>query len=84
MARLGGLAHLGEMIFIPRSYGIFYLTSIKKFLLSLEKIVLITFLSIFYNNDVKPWETNYGKKFINAGQMFLYYLINIWKEKKTD
>ena len=54
MARLGGLAHLGEMIFIPRSYGIFYLTSIKKFLSSLEKIVLITFLSIFYNNDVKP------------------------------
>ena len=36
LARLGGLAHLGEMIFIPRSYGIFYLSSIKKFVMSLE------------------------------------------------
>ena len=26
LARLGGLAHLGEMIFIPCSYGIFYLS----------------------------------------------------------
>ena len=33
LAHLGGLAHLGEMIFIPRSYEIFYLSSIKKFLL---------------------------------------------------
>ena len=40
LARLGGLAHLGEMIFIPRSYGIFYLSSIKKFM-SLEKDYLI-------------------------------------------
>ena len=32
-----GAAHLGEMIFIPCSYGIFYLTSIKKFVTSLEK-----------------------------------------------
>ena len=31
LARLSGLAHLGEMIFIPRSHGIFYLSSIKKF-----------------------------------------------------
>ena len=30
------LAHLGEIIFIPRSYGIFYLLSVKKFM-SLEK-----------------------------------------------
>ena len=37
MARLGGLAHLGEMIFIPSLHGIFYLTSIKKFVMSLEK-----------------------------------------------
>ena len=29
LARLGGLAHLGEMIFIPRSYGVFYFASIK-------------------------------------------------------
>ena len=37
LAGLGGLAGLGEMIFIPRSYGIFYLSSIKKFVMSLEK-----------------------------------------------
>ena len=29
LAELDGLARLGEMIFIPRSYGIFYLSSIK-------------------------------------------------------
>ena len=40
LARLDGLARLGEMIFIPRSYGIFYLSSIKKFM-SLEKDWLI-------------------------------------------
>ena len=32
LARLGGLAYLSEMIFIPRSHEIFYLTSIKKFI----------------------------------------------------
>ena len=37
LARLGGLAHLGEMIFITCLYGIFYLTSIKKFVTLLEK-----------------------------------------------
>ena len=37
LARLGGLAHLGQMIFIPSSHEIFYLTSIKKFVMSLEK-----------------------------------------------
>ena len=31
LAQLGGLARLGEVIFITRSYGIFYLSSIKKF-----------------------------------------------------
>ena len=31
LAWLGGLARLGEIIFIPRSYGIFYLSSVKKF-----------------------------------------------------
>ena len=36
MAQLGGPAHLDEMIFISRSYGMFYLTSIKKFM-SLEE-----------------------------------------------
>ena len=41
LARLGGLAHLGEMIFIPRSYGIFYLSSIKMFVMSPEKDYLI-------------------------------------------
>ena len=41
LARLGGLARPGDMIFIPRSYGIFYLSSIKKFVMSLEKDCLI-------------------------------------------
>ena len=36
-AQLGGLALLGEMIFISRSYGIFCLTLIKNFVMSLEK-----------------------------------------------
>ena len=31
LAELDGLVRLGEMIFIPRSYGIFYLSSIKRF-----------------------------------------------------
>ena len=37
LARLGGLAYLGETSFIPRSYEISYLSSIKKFVMSLEK-----------------------------------------------
>ena len=37
MAQLSGLAHLGEMIFMPRSYGTFYLTPVRKFVMSLEK-----------------------------------------------
>ena len=41
LARLGGLARLGEIIFIARSYEIFYLSSIKKFLMSLRKACLI-------------------------------------------
>ena len=36
MARLRGLVHLGEMIFIPRSYKVLYLGSFKKFM-SLKK-----------------------------------------------
>ena len=40
---LGGLARLCEMIFIPRSYGIFYLTA-KSLLRHCKKIVLITWL----------------------------------------
>ena len=43
LARLGGLSRLGEMIFIPRSYGIFYLCSMKKFVTSLEKDCLIRY-----------------------------------------
>ena len=41
LACLGGLAHLGEMIFVPRSYGIFYLRSVKTFVMLLEKDYLI-------------------------------------------
>ena len=43
LARLCGLARLGEVIFIPRSYGIFYLTA-KSLLRHRKKIVLITWL----------------------------------------
>ena len=43
LARLSGLARLGEMIFIPRSNGDFYLSSIKKFAMSLEKDYLIKY-----------------------------------------
>ena len=42
-ARLSGLARLGEMIFIPRSHGIFYLSSINKLVMSLEKDYLIKY-----------------------------------------
>ena len=42
-----GLAHLGEMVFIPRSYEIFYLTSTKEFVMSLEKGFSITSQQIF-------------------------------------
>ena len=37
------LAGPGEMIFMPRSHGIFYLSSIKKFVMSLEKDCLIKY-----------------------------------------
>ena len=46
LARLHGLARLGEVIFIPRSYGIFYLTA-KSLLRHRKKIVLITWLLYF-------------------------------------
>ena len=41
LASLGGTVHLGETISIPRSYEIFYQSSIKKFVMSLEKQCLI-------------------------------------------
>ena len=43
LARLRVLARLGEVVFIPRSYGIFYLTA-KSLLRHRKKIVLITWL----------------------------------------
>ena len=43
LVQVGGLARLGEMIFIPRSHGILYLSSIKKFVISLEKDYLIKY-----------------------------------------
>ena len=48
-ARLCGLAHLGERIFIPYSYGICYLSSTKSLLCRWKKIV---WSSSFYN---KQW-----------------------------
>ena len=49
-AGLGGLARLGEMIFIPSSYEIFYLNSVKKFVMLLKKKIIWS--SSFYN---KQW-----------------------------
>ena len=42
LAQLGGLVHLGQIMFIPHLYGMLYLTKFKKFAISLEKIVFIT------------------------------------------
>ena len=49
---LSGLAPLGEMIFILHSHGIFYISSIKKFVMSLEKDYLIK--CFLQYGDVKP------------------------------
>ena len=56
LTRLGGLARVGEMIFIPRSYGIFYLSSIKKFvkLRKFELNRLFDQIVFTINRDVKP------------------------------
>ena len=43
---------VGEVIFIPLSYGIFYLIWIEKIVMSLEKDYFDKFLSIFCN---KQW-----------------------------
>ena len=43
LAWLSRLARLGEMIVIPCSHGIFYLSSIKKFAMLLEKDYLIKY-----------------------------------------
>ena len=50
-----GLAHLGEMVFIPRSYEIFYLTSTKEFVMSLEKGFSITSQQIFVGLQDMSW-----------------------------
>ena len=70
LARLSELAHLGEMIFIPHCHGIFCLSSVKKFVISLEKDCL---MSIFYN---KQWR----KATMRKKCSYTNYLINIWKK----
>ena len=64
--------------FIPRSYGIFYLFLIKKFVILREKIVLITqFSSILkINSDVEPWETNYNKSSVHSYRKNVLILLN--------
>ena len=52
LARISGMARLGEMVFIPSSHRIFYLSSIKKFVMSLEKDYLIKYF--LQQGDVKP------------------------------
>ena len=51
LTRLGGLARVGEMIFIPRSYGIFYLSSSKSLSCHWKKTDQAVFT---INSDVKP------------------------------
>ena len=70
LAQLNGLARLGEMIFILRSHIIFYLSSIKKFVMSLEKDCLI-----------KHFFTIRWRKAIMQNKFS--YLINIWKVKQN-
>ena len=58
LAWLGRLARLGEMIFIPYSYWIFYLSSIRKFVMSLKKRLFVQVVFTI-NVDVKPlYRTN--------------------------
>ena len=52
LARLSGLARLSEMIFNPRSYGIFCLRSIKKFVMPQEKDYLIKYF--LQQHNAKP------------------------------
>ena len=48
MAQLGGLGRLDQVLFISRSYGIFYFTS-KSFFCRREKMALITcILRVFF------------------------------------
>ena len=42
---------VGVVTFIPRSYGIFYLISIEKIVMSFEKDYFDKFLSIFCNKQ---------------------------------
>ena len=71
LARLGRLADLGEMIFIPRSYGISYLSSVRKFML-LEK----NWSSSFYN---KQW-----RKAIMHNKCSHIIWLTSEKQSKTD
>ena len=57
LARLSGLIRQGEMIFIPRSHGVFYLSSIKKIVMSLEKDYLIKYF-LQYGNVKSLCRTN--------------------------
>ena len=85
LARLGGLAHLGEMSFTLHSYGIFHLISVKKFVMSLEKdyfdhlvlMQLLSFLAFFtINSDIKTWDTNYSQSSIHSRRTNILILFN--------
>ena len=70
LARLGGLARLGEIIFIPRSYGIFYLSSIKKFCYVAGKRLF----------DQVVFTIKWRKSIM---QNKYSYIINFWKAKQN-
>ena len=73
LAWLGGLAHLGEMIFIPRLYGIFYLNSIKKFVILLEKTVWSNSLREQWHKAIMQNKCSYNKaKLIKENSILPY------------
>ena len=81
LAPLGGLARLGEMIFIPRSYGIFYLSSIKKFVMSLKKIVWSSskqWLKAIMQNKCS-YKLYYLKKTLSRLAGLAHLRVFIWK-----
>ena len=61
LAWLGGLARLGEMIFILRLFGIFYLSSIKKFVILLEKTVWSNSLREQWHKAIMQNKCSYNK-----------------------
>ena len=83
LVRLGGMARLGEVIFISRSYGIFYLTA-KSLLRHCKKIVLITWLFsrnfYIFNMDSRRLQQFHFTVYsiINMINAFSYFFATSW------